>query len=225
MPMKGGGTATDWRPIDQWDGGAGWIAYPDEAMQRASHVLETEAGTYLVDPVDCDGLDDFLADRGPVAGTVVLLNRHKRDAAAIARRHDASVHVPSFMTDVPGDLDAPVERFDERLESTEYRLDTVIDNALWKEALLHGEESKTLVLAEALGTTSYFRTAGERVGVHPALRLTPPRSLRGYDADRLLVGHGEGVFEDVNAAVNDAVDGARKRTPSLYAKNARELLF
>ena len=33
----------------------------------------------------------------------------------------------------------------------------------------------------------------DRVGVHPLLKLTPPRRLRAYEPEHLLVGHGEGV--------------------------------
>ena len=85
----------------------------------------------------------------------------------------------------------------------------------------HGE---TLVVPEALGTVSYFRAPGERLGVHPMLRALPPRSLREYDAERLLVGHGEGLFEDVRPAVEDAVGGSRRRMVPLYLDNLKGFL-
>jgi hypothetical protein len=50
--MKGSGVARDWREIDRYDRGIGWIAYPEETMQRASHVLASDGGAWVVDFVD-----------------------------------------------------------------------------------------------------------------------------------------------------------------------------
>ena len=50
-----------------------------------------------------------------------------------------------------------------------------------------------LVAADALGTNPFFTIGDDRVGVHPFLKLTPPRRLRAYEPQHLLVGHGEGV--------------------------------
>jgi hypothetical protein len=148
---------------------------------------------------------------------VVLLDRHKRDSAAVADRHDVPVYVPEWMSGVESDIDAPVVRFEEGVG--EFALDIVVDNPFWQEgALFDGE---TLVVPEALGTVSYFRAPGERLGVHPMLRAVPPRSLLEYDADRLLVGHGEGVFEDVRGVIREAIDGSRRKMVPLYLDNLR----
>jgi hypothetical protein len=223
MPMKGSGRAA-YEEIDRFDGGVGWLAYPDERMQRASHALASDDGMWLVDPVDAADLDDLLAAFGDVAGVVLLLPRHERDAAKIAHRHDVSVHVPSWMTGVTSDLDAPVERFSDELGESGYRLRKV-STPLWQEAALYHDEERTLVVSEALGTAAFFRTDAERLGVHPALRLLPPRrSFRGFTPDRILVGHGAGVHEDASRALSAALDGSRRRAPSLYAKTARLFL-
>jgi ribosomal protein S5 len=37
----------------------------------------------------------------------------------------------------------------------------------------------------------------------------------------LLVGHGEGLFEDVRPAVEDAVSGSRRRMVPLYLDNLK----
>jgi hypothetical protein len=219
MPMKGSG-AGDLTVVDRFDGGVGWIAYPDETMQRASHAVESDGGLWLLDPVDVDGLDELLAEYADPEGVVVLLDRHKRDAAAIATRHDVPVYVPEWMDGVVGDLDAPTNRFDRELAG--FDAIRLIDNPLWQEAALF--DGETLVVPEALGTSEYFRAAGEPLGVHPMLRLLPPRTLRSYDPDRLLVGHGEGVFEDVGRAIRRAIDGSRRNAPSLYAKSVRSFL-
>jgi hypothetical protein len=224
MPMKGSGEATGWQETDRFAGGVSWIAHPDERMQRASHALATDDGVYVVDPVDVPGLDDLLAEFGEVAGVVVLLDRHKRDAAAVARRHDVPVFVPSFMDGVEGALDATVERVGGELGESGYTVHEVVDNRLWQEAALWNEAEGVLVVPEAVGTSSYMRAGDESLGVHPALRLTPPRRLRRFSPERLLVGHGAGVHEDASAVLEDALSGARARAPRLYAETARSFL-
>lgn len=225
MPMKATGRTSEWREIDEWEGGTGWIAHPEEEMQRASHALVDGDDVWLVDPVDFEGLDDVVTDHGTVRGTVVLLDRHKRDADTIARRHDVPVYIPGWMSGVRGDLKAPVEPIRQTLPDTDYRLHRLVNNAVWQEAYLYSESSKTLVVPEALGTSDYFLAAGERLGVHPALRLTPPGTLGRIAPERILVGHGEGVLDDAAAALADALEGSRRRAPGLYAKTAREMLL
>lgn len=225
--MKGSG-ATDLREIDRFDGGLGWIAYPDERMQRASQALVGEDGVWLVDPVDADGLDDLLAEFGEVAGVAVLLNRHARDSGAIAARHGVDVHRPAWMADVDPKVEAPegvaIRDTGGRLGDSGYRVEKLTDSMGWREAVAYDPDSRTLVVPESLGGSSYFRASGERVGVHPALRLFPPRALADYDAERLLVGHGEGVMGDAAAAIRDAIDGSRRRAPGLYLDTVREML-
>lgn len=210
--------------IDRHDGGVGWIAYPDETMERASHALAVDGEVWLVDPVDAEGIDDLAADYGDVAGVVVLLDRHKRDSAQIANRHDVSVWVPEFMDGVAADLDAPVEQFRHDLADTGFAAHEVVDNRLWQEALLYDEDGGTLIVPEAVGTTEYFRTGNRRLGVHPALRLKPPSKLTRLSPERLLVGHGAGIHEDATGALAEAVNGARGRAPALYWKNFKMLL-
>jgi hypothetical protein len=219
--MKGNGSA-DLAVVDRFDSGVGWIAYPDEAMRRASHAVESDGELWVFDPVDAEGVDDLLAEfDAEVGGVVVGLDRHERDAAAVATRHDVAVHVPAWMDGVADDLDAPVERFDD--EIADFAVERLVDNPFWQEAVFF--DGSTLFVPEALGTVDYFRTADEIVGVHPMLRLFPPRSLREYDADRLLVGHGEGISVDVGRGIREAVDGARGRAPTLFVDNLRSMLF
>jgi hypothetical protein len=241
MPMKGSGTPR-LQEIDRWDGGVGWLAHPDEGMQRASHVLaadpeardsadsEGQSGdgeAWVVDPVDAPGVDDLVASVGDVAGVVVCLDRHKRDAAAVARRHDVPVYLPTWMTGVADDIDAPTERFGRELADTGYRSLKVVDRSFppWQEAALYHDESGTLVVPEAVGTAEYFCAPGERLGVHPMLRLSPPkRAFRSLDPERVLVGHGAGVFEGASTALHEALDNARARLPAAYARAFRSLI-
>jgi hypothetical protein len=223
MPMKSSGPGS-LNEIDRWDGGAGWVAHPDEEMQRASHALLSDGDVWVVDPVDADGLDEWLTDLGNVAGVLVLLDRHKRDAAVLATRHDVAVHVPRWMSGVATKLDARVERLGGTLADTGYEVQRVIDNPLWQEAALHHPEEGVLLTPEVFGTVDYYCAPGERLGVHPALRLFPPRKLGRFDADRLLVGHGEGVATGAGDAIEAALDSSRRNAPGLYVKTLRNAL-
>lgn len=225
--MKGRGTA-EYREIDRWDGGVGWLAYPDEEMQRASHaVVGDDGGVWLFDPVDSEGLDDLVAEYGEVSGVVVGLDRHERDAAKLARRHDVSVYVADWMTDVADDIDAPVERFGRRLADSGFDAFTVLDKSVppWQEVGFYQESSGTLVVPEAVGTASYFCAPGERLGVHPMLRPFPPRRvLRRFEPDRVLVGHGAGVTDDAATALHDALANARSNLPGAYRRALERML-
>ena len=175
---------------DEFDGGFGWLQ--DERMQRASHALLADGRVWAIDPVDEDGLDERLLALGEPGGVIQLLDRHNRDSAAVAAR----LGVPLHYLDAP----APFEAI---------RLGTP---PKWNEVALWWPERKVLVCADALGSVpKYFCAPGERLGVHPLLRLFPPRRLARLDPERVLVGHGAGVHEDATAAMRDALAGSRRR--------------
>lgn len=230
MGMKSDGEA-DLHEIDRRDHGVGWIAYPNETMERASHAVavpndETDAAdVWVFDPVDAPGVDDLLADLGTVAGVVVGLDRHERDAAALANRHEVPVYVADWMTGVAEGLDAPVERFGSQLADTGFETFRIRDSTVppWQEVGFF--DGETLIVPESLGSSSYFRGDRERLGVHPMLRLTPPTAaLSGRDPEHVLVGHGVGVHERAAIAVEDALSGSRRKAPGLYAKTLRGAL-
>lgn len=219
MPSKlsGAGTCNE---IDRFADGVGWIAHPAETMRRASHALATDAGVFLVDPLDGDGLYDLVTEFGDVAGVVVLLEYHTRHAARIAARHDVPVYLPAGLTGV--DLDAPVKRFTGALPGTTFDLLPVTVNPVWKEwALFDGD---TLVVAESVGGADYFLGPGETgLGVSYLRRLFPPDALRGLNPERVLVGHGEGVHEDAAAELASALQRANGGLASFYRKNGRTM--
>ena len=217
--------ASGYREIDRREGGAGWIAYPDETMRRASHVFEADGGSWVIDPVDTEGIDDLIREFGEVEGVVILLDRHKRDAATVANRHGVSVYVPSFMDGVASEVDAPVERFEGELEDTGYCLYELVNNRFWQEGALYSEERGTLFVPESVGTPSYFLTGDERLGVHPMLRLKPPRTLRRFRPERIMVGHGEGVSEGATESLRNALDNSRRNAPALYVGTVKDMLL
>ena len=217
--------ATDFREIDRFEGGVGWIAHPEERMQRASHALAVDDEVWVIDPVDAEGLDGLFAEFGDVAGVVVTLDRHKRDAAAIARRHRVPVYLPEFFDGVTDDIDTAVARFSDELSDTGIRALTVVDSRFWQEVALYNSADGTLVVPETVGTVAYFLAGDERLGVHPMLRLNPPQgAFRGIEPERILVGHGAGVTDGAGRALNNAFAGSRRRAPRLYAEAAWEML-
>jgi hypothetical protein len=91
----------------------------------------------------------------------------------------------------------------------------VISNLAWREVALWWGEQRALVVAEAVGTAPAF-ALGRRAGIHPLLRLTPPRSqLSRFGPERLLVGHGEALESGAGAALHEALDHARGDLPRL----------
>ena len=217
--------ATDFREIDRFDGGVGWIAHPDEEMQRASHALEIDGEVWVVDPVDAAGIDDLFAEFGDVAGVAVLLDRHTRDAEAIANRHNVPVYLPKLFEGVTEEIDAPVARFSDELSDTGLEAHTVVDNRFWKEVALYDRDDGTLVVPESVGTADFFRAGSERLGVHPMRRLVPPREdLGSFAPNRILVGHGTGITTDAPRALDGAPANARRGAPRVYAGMAWQLL-
>ncbi|WP_148416295.1 hypothetical protein [Haloferax sp. KTX1] len=226
MPMKGRGTS-DLREIDRWDHGVGWLAHPDETMQRASHAVAVDGDVWVFDPVDAPGVDDLFDEFGDVAGVVVGLDRHKRDSATIANRHEVPVYVASWMTGVADELDATVERFGADLADSGFEAFRLVDRSLppWQEVGFYHDDYDLLVVPESVGTVGYFCARGEHLGVHPMLRPVPPRRvLSRYDPERLLVGHGAGVPVNAGDELRTALGNARRNLPSAYARAFTSML-
>jgi hypothetical protein len=205
--------------IIEWDDGLTWIAEPGKPLQRASHALLGDDGVWVIDPVDAEGIHAEIEALGDVAGLTVLLDRHQRDVTAFARRYDVPVHVPTVLGDALGDSGVTVEPFEGGLGRSGYRSRPVVSNRLWREAALVSHGGKTAIVPEALGRNDFYRAPGERVGVHPGLRLWPPRQQLGdLDPERLLVGHGPPLDEDAGAAIQDTLAGARRRAPGAFLR-------
>ncbi|MBA2741695.1 MAG: hypothetical protein H0U46_06770 [Actinobacteria bacterium] len=183
---------------DERSFGFGWIADEPAFLQRASYALVDAGGVWLVDPVDVDGLDERVRAAGEPAGVLQLIDRHGRDGTTLARRYGVPIHQAL----AGGAPEAPFEFF------------RSVDLPLWREAALWWPERRTLVVGDALGTASYFLAPGERLGVHPLLRMLPPRSLARFEPEHVLCGHGAGVHGvDVATALQEALRSSRRRTP------------
>lgn len=215
MPAKVTGPG-DPHEIDAFPSGVGWIAHPGETMRRASHALATDAGVFLLDPVDATGVDELVAQLGDVTGVAVLFDYHARHAERIARRHQVPVYLPAGLTGV--DVDVPVRRFADRLPGTGFELLSVTVSPVWQEwGLFDGE---TLYVPESVGAADYFLAPHETsLGVSHVRRPFPPTALRGLGPDRILLGHGAGVHEDAAATLDRALADARSSTLALFRSN------
>jgi len=192
------------RFCDEFGGGFGWIL--EEKLCRTSHALAAGGSVWLVEPIDVPGLDERIAALGEPRGVIQLLDRHSRDSAAVAQR----LGVPHHRVPFEGVPEAPFE------------LLRIVRLPVWREAALWWPEERTLVAADALGALPYFCEPGARLGVHPALRLTPPHRLGRLEPSRVLCGHGEGLHgEGVADELRSALARSRRALPATLAHGWR----
>jgi hypothetical protein len=167
---------------------------------RSGHALVSGGRVWLIDPFQDEAALSAAAELGEPAGVLQLLDRHNRDCESLAQR-----------------LGVARLRLPERLPDTPFEVVPVLSRMGWREIGLWWSAENALIVAEAVGTAPVF-AAGRRAGVHPLLRLTPPRRLAAYAPERLLVGHGEAIEAGASAAVTDALDHARSDIPRLLLK-------
>jgi hypothetical protein len=194
------------RWVDEFDGGFGWLI--EEVRARTSHALVVDGGVWLVDPVDVPGLDERVRAAGEPRGVIQLLDRHKRNGRELAAR----LGVPHLRP--PGTDD-----------DTPFSFVPLVAMPGWHEVALWWDERRVLVCGDALGTLPYFVAPGERLGVHPWLRLSPPAGLRLVEPLHVRCGHGEGVHgDDTPALLREALDTSRRRMPGAARNGLRYLL-
>lgn len=170
------------------------------------HAVRLGGTVWVVDPVDVQGLDERIASVGEPAGVLQLLDRHDRDCAVVAERFGIPHHrIPFGGVDGAG-----------------FETVTVIRNRLWNEVAIWSAADRALVVPEAVGSAPYFRSGDEAIGVHPFLRLIPPRKLSAYEPVHLLTGHGTGMHgPGTPEALRDALDASRRRLPGAMVSMIR----
>jgi hypothetical protein len=188
---------------DELDGGFGWTE--PGFLARTSHALEVGGRVLVFDPLDAPGLDERIRALGRPEAVVQLIDRHERDCSLVAER-----------------LGVPHLRMRLEASSSRGELVRVAWNRVWKEVAFWEPTRRILVVADALGTVGYLIAPGERLGVHPFLRLRPPRSLAGLEPRHILCGHGVGIHGDEAAlALEEALTTARRRIPGWLAGQVR----
>jgi hypothetical protein len=191
---------------DELKVGFGWID-DEERVRRTSHALVDGGAVWLVDPIDWTEAVERAQRLGTVRGVVQLLDRHARDCTPLARRLEVPLHrVPR-----------------ERIPAAPFEFLNMINTRWWDEVALWWPQQRTLVVADALGTIGYFHAAGERLGVHPFLRLWPPKALRRVFPEHVLCGHGEGVHDSAAEALHEGLRTARRRLPAAVLNGFRSV--
>jgi hypothetical protein len=179
--------------------GITWIE--ERGSARTAHALISDGRVWLIDPFDDQAALQAAASLGAAAGVLQLLDRHNRDCEPIATR-----------------LGVPLLRLPTRAPETPFEVVPIISRRGWKEVALWWAKERALIVPEAVGTAPVF-ALGRRAGVHPILRLTPPRSqLSPYRPEMLLVGHGKTIESDGAAALDDALAHSRSDIPRLLAE-------
>jgi hypothetical protein len=186
---------------DRGAAGFSWIV--DEPATRTSHALADDGRVWLVDPVRHDDALERASALGRPAAVLQLLDRHNRDCAAVASELD----VPHLV--VP---DAVPQSPLEAIALTRRRL--------WRETALWWPATRTLVVAEAIGTNRFFTAGGDVAGVQLLLRLTPPSAALGrLVPEHLLVGHGRGVHgPKAPTALQNALGHSRRGLPRVLLR-------
>ncbi|MCW2959697.1 MAG: hypothetical protein JWM90_84 [Thermoleophilia bacterium] len=206
--------------------GISWTRGGPALLECRSHALvDDDGGVWLVDPIDGPGLDAELAPLGRVVGVIVLLDRHLRDAPAVARRHGARLLVPPgrWRRAVPDGAE-PIR---EQVVGCPFHFAPVVErDRQWLEQLLWWPQQGVLVVAEAVATLDAYRASAEAIGVHPLLRVRPPVALRDarLRPTLLLVGHGDPVERDATPSLLRALTRARRDLPLLFVALPRLLL-
>jgi hypothetical protein len=194
------------RFIDEFEHGFGWTPEGDK-LQRASHALRSGDSVWLTDVIDGPGLDERIAELGEAKGVIQLLDRHGRDCAAAAERLGVPLH-ETPLTDVDG---AP------------FVVLPIVRWRFWREIALWFADERVLVCADALGSLNYFRAQDEPFGLHPLLRLFPPRRALGdLEPEHLLFGHGPGFHgAEAPRMLSEALATSRRRLPRALRNSLR----
>jgi hypothetical protein len=179
--------------------GLTWVE--TSGMRRAAHALRADGRLWLIDPFEDDVALSAATELGRPEAVIQLLDRHNRDSGAIAQR-----------------LEVPLLRLPDAVADSPFTVLPVISRPWWREKALWWESERALVIAEAVGTAPAF-TLGRPVGLHPMLRLRPPKgALTAYSPERLLVGHGTALESGAAPAIAEALNGALSDIPQLLLK-------
>jgi len=167
-------------------------------MARAAHALVVDGQVWLIDPFEDAEALSAAAQLGATAGILQLLDRHNRDCAALAQR-----------------LGVPLLRLPTEEAQMPFTPVPVISTPVWREVALWWAQERALIVAEAIGTAPLFALR-RRAGVHPLLRLIPPRGqLSRFEPERLLVGHGPPLQSAGGEALQEALATSRSDAPRL----------
>jgi hypothetical protein len=181
-------------------GGFAWMHQPGEFMERSSAAFAHDGRVWLVDPLRAPSIEPEFEALGRVAGVVLTLAWHDRDAAWYAMRYGVPVYLSHRLNHrlLPADVRERTQVVGDRVPESPLELVDAGGHgvlAAWREVAVWWPEHRTLCTGDALGNSSYFVRPGEALAVHPILRLSPPYQLAGLQPERIYCGHGRGVVD------------------------------
>ena len=192
--------------FDEFEHGLEWVPEGDK-LARTSHAVVAGDRVWLTDVVDGPGLDERISALGSPAAVIQLLDRHGRDNTAVAER----LGVPLYKTPLAD------------IEGAPFAVLPISKWRFWREIAVWFAEERVLACADALGSIGYFRAQEEPFGVHPLLRLFPPRrALADLEPEHLLFGHGPGFHgADAPRALRESLATSRRRLPLALRNSVR----
>lgn len=213
MYRRGPSTAPDF--VDCWPDGVGWMPHPNEGGQRVSHAVRTNGKVWLIDPLNAPGVHERIAELGTVAGVLVCSSWHLRDSEEFAKKYGVPLHVPAGLPRVERLVSMSPDRVCGSI--AEGRIQILYRQLVpgMGEGFLYFPHERTLYVPETLGTTPIHTVPGEPIGVHPFLRLIPPRQLLQLEPNQIRCGHGAGIETDATMALHDAIRHGRQRLPEV----------
>jgi len=116
-----------------------------------------------------------------------------------------------------------IERFAAELCDSGFRVRGTAPLPGWRETVAYRPADGTLYVPDLVGTAPLYTVGDERLGVYLFRRPTPPRDLfSGLAPERILVGHGAGVFDD--AGLDDPTSALSRALERAQAGFPRELV-
>ncbi|HEX4689159.1 MAG TPA: hypothetical protein VH276_00625 [Solirubrobacteraceae bacterium] len=184
--------------VSEHELGLSWVV--EEPLQRASHALAADGRVWFIDPVADDAVLARAAELGEPAGVIRLLDRHGRDCDSLA----ASLGVPLYS-------------LPDAIPDSPFEVVRLLHVPGWHEQALWWPERRALVVAEVVGSSSHYTLGGDRTaGIHPMVRLLPPGSLRRYQPEHLLLGHGDPLHgPEATTALHEAYARSRSDLPRM----------
>ena len=179
--------------------GLTWVE--DSGLRRAAHALVHDGRFWLIDPFEDSVALGAASELGRPTAVLQLLDRHGRDCARIAQRLEIDhLRLPPVIPDSP------------------FHVLRVVSRRWWREMALWWDSERALIVAEALGTAPAF-ALDRRAGIHPMLRLLPPRAaLTAHAPERLLCGHGAPLESGAATAIAEALANANSDIPKLLVR-------
>ena len=213
----------------RFERGFGWIPEPGGLMERSCTALAVDGKVWLIDPERMPDVEREIEALGTPAGIVMTIGWHDRDVDWYSARYGIPVYAAAHLRTVL--VRSRVQRVVGTVPGTPFQLLDVSARGVsrfWTESALWWPEEGVLVTGDAIGSASYFvprsQRAGQRLGVHPFRRPSPPDQLRGVSPRRVFPGHGVSVDEDAAGALTQALDSAPKDTGKGIITSVREVV-